>query len=64
MLRTDNGLTRGSETVYDVKGTTGICDVNVEQPAAAKVIYDLQGRRLSAPVKGLNIVNGAKVLVK
>lgn len=28
------------------------------------VIFDLQGRRLSAPVKGINIINGRKVLVK
>lgn len=28
------------------------------------VVYDLQGRRLAAPVKGINIINGKKVLVK
>lgn len=28
------------------------------------VIFDLQGRRLSAPVKGINIINSRKVLVK
>lgn len=28
------------------------------------VIYDLQGRRLNAPVRGINIINGRKVLVK
>ena len=28
------------------------------------VIYDLQGRRLNAPVNGINIINGKKVLVK
>lgn len=27
-------------------------------------IYDLSGRRLSAPVRGINIINGKKVLVK
>lgn len=27
-------------------------------------VYDLQGRRLAAPAKGINIINGAKVLVK
>lgn len=61
----DKSLTEAAELPLENRdGTTGICDVNVEQPAAAKVIYDLQGRRLSAPVKGLNIVNGVKVLVK
>lgn len=31
---------------------------------AEQVIYDLQGRRLSAPVRGINIINGRKVLVR
>lgn len=30
----------------------------------ADMIFDLQGRRLSAPIKGLNIINGKKVWVK
>lgn len=30
----------------------------------ATVIYDLYGRRLSAPVKGINIINGKKVIIK
>ncbi len=32
--------------------------------APANVIFDLQGRRLSAPVRGINIINGRKILVK
>lgn len=28
------------------------------------VIYDLEGRRLRAPQKGINIINGRKVLVR
>lgn len=32
--------------------------------AGEAVIYNLRGQRLSAPVKGLNIINGKKVLVK
>ncbi len=31
---------------------------------AAQGIYDLSGRRLAAPVRGINIINGRKVLVK
>lgn len=31
---------------------------------AAEGIYDLQGRKLAAPVKGLNIINGVKTFVK
>ncbi|MCM1309466.1 MAG: hypothetical protein NC301_00385 [Bacteroides sp.] len=32
--------------------------------AAEGAIYDLQGRRLAAPIKGINIINGKKILVK
>ncbi len=43
--------------------TTGIEEVVVAAPVQ-QGIYDLQGRKLSAPVKGINIINGKKVLVK
>ena len=42
---------------------TGIEEITVESDKV-QGIYDLQGRRLSAPVKGINIINGKKVLVK
>lgn len=42
--------------------TTAICEVNAD-PVTVE-IYDLYGRRLSAPQKGVNIINGKKVLVK
>ena len=47
--------------VYDVT-TTGIANVNVDVKDA--VIFDLQGRRVMAPAKGLYIVNGKKVVLK
>lgn len=47
---------------YSDEQTTGIREV--EKSGDAKVIYDLMGRRLPAPVKGLNIINGKKILVK
>ncbi len=43
--------------------TTAIEEIEVANPAQ-QGIYDLQGRKLSAPVKGINIINGKKVLVK
>lgn len=49
-------------TVNADGSTTGVEEITAE--SAVKVIYDLQGRRLSAPVKGVNIINGKKVFVK
>lgn len=45
--------------------TTGIDEtLNGEDNLKDKVIYDLQGRRVTKPVKGLYIVNGKKVIIK
>lgn len=41
----------------------GISEIAAEK-ASANGIYDLQGRKLTAPIKGINIINGKKVLVK
>lgn len=46
--------------VYDP--TTAITDVNFNNQKV--VIFDLQGRRVAAPAKGLYIVNGKKVVLK
>lgn len=42
---------------------TGIDNVKVET-SKDNIVYDLQGRRVSQPAKGIYIVNGKKVLVK
>lgn len=45
---------------FDATGITGTeADKNRENN-----YYDLSGLRLSAPKKGLNIINGRKVMVK
>ncbi len=41
--------------------TVGVVEI---QAVEGVTIYDLSGRRLAAPVKGINIINGKKVLVK
>lgn len=41
----------------------GITDA-VVAPAKTQTIYSLDGRRLTAPVKGINIINGKKVILK
>ena len=47
----------------DDEGTTAIEDVNGEN-RNIKTIYDLTGRKIETPDKGLYIINGKKVLVK
>ena len=39
-------------------------EVETENTSEEKVIYDLSGRRVVNPQKGLYIVNGKKVLIK
>ena len=50
-------------TLTYTDSTTGISEVETEN-GKVKGIYDLQGRRVENPTKGLYIINGKKVLVK
>ncbi|MCM1372585.1 MAG: hypothetical protein NC113_03105 [Bacteroides sp.] len=43
---------------------TGIESINADGSSTRDVYYDLSGRRLGAPKKGLNIINGKKVIVR
>ena len=45
-------------------GTTGINEVRSQMSEVRGNIYDLQGRRVAQPTKGLYIVNGKKVVIK
>ena len=64
-----NTNTGGGARVYDMyvrvpdTNTTGIYTVNRE-PTANGAVYDLQGRRVSQPSKGIYIMNGKKIIVK
>lgn len=49
--------------VFDEGTETGISQIETV-PGAADVYYDLSGRRIATPGKGLYIKNGKKVLVK
>ena len=75
--QTKNAFTVGANTAYlpadvmaearafislDGDEATGIAEV--KGSAAEQQVYDLQGRRVAQPVKGLYIVNGRKVVVK
>lgn len=64
---TDEGETfYGEEQTFRTEVATGIEETIAEpvQRAVPQGIYNLSGQRLSAPQKGLNIINGKKVLVK
>ena len=61
-------LTVTGDEQSEVKTLTFTGEVtSIQEIGAAegqKAIFDLQGRRLAAPVRGINIINGRKVLVK
>lgn len=64
-LTYSGSLTRGFFGFDDNNGTTGIEMPMVEgNDDADTVVYDLQGRRVQNPAKGLYIVNGKKVNIK
>ena len=48
---------------FDTKAT-GIVEVKSKKVEPRDGIYNLQGQRISSLLKGLNIVNGRKVMVK
>lgn len=43
---------------------TGIKGIEADGNNKQDVYYDISGRKLNAPVKGLNIINGKKVIIK
>lgn len=56
LLATFKGIEEGT--------VTGISSEVVTPSASAKAIYSLSGQRLSKPRRGLNIINGRKVVVR
>ena len=64
---TDEGETfYGEEQTFRTDVATGIEETTAApvQRAVPQGVFNLSGQRLSAPQKGLNIINGKKVLVK
>jgi hypothetical protein len=45
-----------------LEGTTGIEQLRTIDSNGTERIYDLNGRQLSAPTTGINIINGKKVI--
>ena len=52
------------EITIDDGEVTGIVNVNSVVPAEECVAFDLQGRQVAQPTRGLYIVNGKKIVVK
>ena len=63
-LEVSGGAARQFIGFGDDNETTGIQTVANSQQSAANSYYDLQGRRVAQPTKGLYIVNGKKVVIK
>jgi hypothetical protein len=55
---------RSVKFVFDDEQTTDITEVESTKPDVRSEVYDLQGRKVRKPVKGLYIVNGKKVTIK
>lgn len=62
-LVSDNAAARAF-FAFDTDATTGIDKVNVLDSEKEVKAFDLQGRRVAKPAKGLYIVNGKKVIMK
>ena len=50
--------------IFSGEGTTGIRSIENGQLTIDNVYYDLSGRRVAEPTKGVYIVNGKKVVIK
>lgn len=59
-------FTEGTMIAVPLGGSvsTGITEITADGTSARNAVYDLQGRRLSVPARGINIINGHKVLVR
>ncbi len=60
----DAALGRSLELDFGEGGATGIADVRSKIDNGRNVYYDLQGRRVLYPKKGIYILNGKKIVVK
>ncbi|MBR3456335.1 MAG: hypothetical protein IKH26_13565 [Bacteroidaceae bacterium] len=49
---------------FEEMGPTAIGNIDFEQSNGSDEIYDIQGRKVNKPTKGLYIINGKKVLVR
>ena len=59
-----NASARFIDIVFEDGETTGIKDAVKSEELRIKSYYDLQGRKVAQPTKGLYIVNGKKLIIK
>ena len=55
---------RGKDAAAAVMEQAGIHDVEIVEQFSKGNVYDMNGRRVTTPSKGLFIINGKKVVVK
>ena len=55
---------KSSMVWIDTPNASGISNIKTDNNAGKYVIYNMAGQRLEAPQKGLNIINGRKVVIK
>lgn len=63
-LTAQTGGARSLSIVFEDEGTTGVNEVRGQKEDVKDIYYDLSGRRIAQPTKGLYIVNGKKVIIK
>lgn len=62
--RTSDAHARSLTIVFENGETTGISETWKQNNEKSDSVYDLQGRRITQPTRGLYIIKGKKVLVK
>ena len=66
-LAESENYTGGSKDWYELtieEGTTGISEVRSQMDEVSGELFDLNGRRVAQPTKGIYILNGKKVVIK
>lgn len=51
-------------TINNMSKPTGISTTYLNQNAHSSPIFDIHGKQMNAPQKGINIINGKKILIK
>jgi len=63
-LHVDGGSSARLTIVFEEEETTGVGNLTPALSEGEGAVYDLQGRKVAQPTKGLYIVNGKKVIIK